>query len=244
MNEIKSVNQPGLAYEVVRRELPLKGKGYLIIRKCSRDQLALIIQNETQDLVRCGASKVYVSSTDPETQIAEGTFQAGPYLFRSDSTMDRLSLKLVGNPSHTPIPVLVMELLSPENIPLFLRIYNHCFFHVPNSATYGSDDIDRLLNSGLFQAEIVRYQNIPIGVIEVSYEELCPEIASLAILEAYRRKGLGREVLSQTLSNLAANGHDKVFLNVSSRNTEAYTMYTSMGFQQEGIVSTWHRFSR
>lgn len=60
------------------------------------------------------------------------------------------------------------------------------------------------------------------------------EILSIAVAEAARGRGLGRELLAHHLSRLAAEGVSTSFLEVEEGNAAALKLYARIGYQQVG----------
>jgi len=63
------------------------------------------------------------------------------------------------------------------------------------------------------------------------------EVAMVGVLPEFRRRGLARTLLSESLEYLRNRRADKVTLGVIDRNVPAYSLYTSLGFHHyDGIV--------
>ena len=65
-------------------------------------------------------------------------------------------------------------------------------------------------------------------------------VYSLGVLEEYRGRGLAREILERAEMTAAQMGKEFLTLTVSSINTAAVSLYTSAGFQDEGMISRWY----
>jgi len=60
------------------------------------------------------------------------------------------------------------------------------------------------------------------------------ELPDIVVAETYRGKGLGRQLLDYSLSELKTNGVDTLFLEVRESNTAARGLYTDVGFEEIG----------
>lgn len=66
----------------------------------------------------------------------------------------------------------------------------------------------------------------------LSYDEA--EIVNVAVAKNERKKGIGRQMLSELLKNNAGRGVTAFTLEVRVSNTPAISLYQSLGFQIEG----------
>ncbi|MBU7031398.1 MAG: GNAT family N-acetyltransferase [Theionarchaea archaeon] len=57
------------------------------------------------------------------------------------------------------------------------------------------------------------------------------EIGILGVLRPYRRNGLGRALLSESMNWIANRGNNTIYLEVDAENRNALHLYTSMGFK-------------
>ena len=124
--------QPEL--EIITKEIPTKGKGYMYIRRCWPDQVDDQIRQGARSLLLQGATEIYAASKDPAAPLAEGSREGYRLEFRYD--MLRLERTLDGTVPQ-PEGRLNLEPLSREKVGQWLALYNECFFDVPNSATFG-----------------------------------------------------------------------------------------------------------
>lgn len=71
-------------------------------------------------------------------------------------------------------------------------------------------------------------QMVAYACASVSFEE--GEILRIGVLPAYRRQGIGEQVLARILERLGENGVEKIFLEVRASNVAARALYSKMGF--------------
>ncbi|WOJ91269.1 ribosomal protein S18-alanine N-acetyltransferase [Methylocapsa polymorpha] len=67
------------------------------------------------------------------------------------------------------------------------------------------------------------------------------EILTLAVEPAWRRNGIGRNLLGSHLAGLAAKGISRVFLEVDEENHAARGLYASFGFRQVAERKAYYR---
>lgn len=104
-----------------------------------------------------------------------------------------------------------------------------------------SRSIESLLSQGMatpkqFLYIIVRSENgeeAPLGYLwlEIDVDERRCFINDIYIHEAYRGQGWGRMTLELVEAEIAAQGIDRIGLNVFHRNTAARELYTRMGYE-------------
>ena len=175
----------------VTKEIAPKGKAYLVVRQGPGGAaLEEALADRIGALREQGAEHIYLTSTDREAPLAEGQ-KLGPWRlsFRHEMwTMERG----LGPDRPRPAGRLVLESLRREQGALWLDQYNRGFFGVPNSATYGEEELEELL-TGEPRSGLVRLDGTAVGVYELSFQEERPEIEGIALLPDYRGQGLGRE---------------------------------------------------
>ena len=227
--------QPEL--DIITRETPAKGKGYMKIRRRWPDQVDSLIRQGSRSLLLQGATEIYAASMDPAAPLAEGSGEGYRLEFRHD--MLRLERPL---DRTCPLPEgkLTLEPLSREKVGQWLTLYNECFFDVPNSATFGRNDLERAQAEGS-RCGLALLDGVPVGVYLLGFQEDDPEIEGIGLCKDFRGRGLGRELLYSVMALLAQEGFDRAWLSVSTANTQAYPLYQSAGFVQTRLISHWYQ---
>jgi ribosomal-protein-alanine acetyltransferase len=70
------------------------------------------------------------------------------------------------------------------------------------------------------------------------------EIMNLAVAPAWRRRGVGRDLLRQLIAAVAARGVESLFLDVSTDNQAARALYGSLGFVPVGCRPGYYEQTR
>ena len=98
---------------------------------------------------------------------------------------------------------------------------------------YNGADLQQLRDGTL---SIIRKYNPEISITcdETSAGEFY--IDTVAVLPAYRGRGIGRELLLSMIDRAAAMGHKTVGLIVDADNTSAERLYTSLGFKYKNSL--------
>jgi len=78
---------------------------------------------------------------------------------------------------------------------------------------------------------IGKINNIPMGLISARIQEGEGTIFDLAVLKSYRRRGIGRLILSKTIDYLLNQGIEKFSLCVETENKNALSLYEHSGFR-------------
>ena len=65
-------------------------------------------------------------------------------------------------------------------------------------------------------------------------------VVSVAVMPAYRRQGIGRELVVMSLKALELHGAEECFLEVRVANEEAVSLYKEMNFDTVRVVSHYY----
>lgn len=220
-------------YEVITREIDAKGKGYLLLRRCAPGEAGEALARGREELLSAGAAELYAASADPACPLEEGLWEG----FRLVHVRDILRMERpLGD--LPPAAGLALEPLTRARGGSWLALHNACFFHMPNSATYGLRELEEALGEGR-RCGFALAEGVPVGVYELDLSGECPEIAGLAILPDFQGKGLGRALLSAVLGELAALGYARCHLLVATDNERAFSLYRKTGFKAAAVKSRW-----
>lgn len=66
------------------------------------------------------------------------------------------------------------------------------------------------------------------------------EILKLAVVPEYRRRGIGRQILSDAIGCFDSSGEKKIYLEVRSHNRAAIALYESRGFVRSGVRKRYY----
>lgn len=220
-----------MVIEIIQREIPTRGIGYIILRDCPEDRLGEALDKGMEKLKKAGAKTVLATSL-PEGE----PLHTGPVgVWRLTHVHDMVSME---RPLPAEKPGLKLNLRAPrrgqeEN--LYLTLTNKAFAQVPNAATQRPTDLRRQNHRyGLaYQGDTL------VGTYELDLSEKIPELCSLAIEPELQRQGLGRALLRAVLDSLGAKT-PSCTLTVSSANLPALGLFQSEGFTQTGLVSDWY----
>lgn len=218
-----------MVLEIIQREIPLRGIGYIILRDCPEDRLGEALGKGMEKLKKAGAKQVWATSL-PEGE----PLHPGPVgLWRLTHVHDILRMER-SLPAEKP--QLKLNLRSPrkgQEETLYLSLMNRAFQNVPNAATLRPSDL-RLQNHRYSMA----YQGDKlVGAFELDLSEKVPELMALAVEPELQRQGLGQTLLRTALESLGKA--PACSLRVSSANPAALSLYESEGFAQTGVVSSW-----
>ena len=65
-------------------------------------------------------------------------------------------------------------------------------------------------------------------------------VISLAVLDEYRRRGIGYALMKQALKNLSESGASEVYLEVRVSNHPAISLYKKLGFRPVRVISRYY----
>ena len=235
-------------YMLIQTEIPEKGKAYLFINRCREEDFDRLLTRVTHQAVRNGARQVYVCDRENDSRIAAGKAY-GYYTFFHGYDMvamkKRIVLSAVGEEDLTGQKQCQVfqgewEKVSIWQTSLFCTIYNQVFYAVPNSATLTEREARQYMVNSRWQLFFTKIRNKAVGFVILVEKDRELEVDSLGVLEEYRGRGLAREILERAEMTAAQMGKEFLTLTVSSINTAAVSLYTSAGFQDEGMISRWY----
>jgi ribosomal protein S18 acetylase RimI-like enzyme len=90
---------------------------------------------------------------------------------------------------------------------------------------------------------VLEYKSEPVGRLYVSRQKEDWLVIDIAILPAYRGKGLGSALLTELLTAAEQRGARSVALHVEQRNVRAHKLYRKLGFRDESLEG-FHRLMR
>ena len=67
------------------------------------------------------------------------------------------------------------------------------------------------------------------------------EIFTIAVDEDYRKRGIGRELLSHLIEKSKESGAREIWLEVSVKNFKAIGLYEKFGFEKDGIRKNYYQ---
>ena len=75
--------QPEL--EIITKEIPAKGKAYIIVRRCPPEGLDAALRRGAAQALSQGASLLYAASTDPEAPLEAGEKRGYQLIYEPDA---------------------------------------------------------------------------------------------------------------------------------------------------------------
>ena len=210
-------------YATATGDIPVKGVGFLTLYNSAS------LRQGVEDLISKGAVTIYASGP-----ISEG-IQDGLSL-RHAYDMLRLSRSL------RELPLcgerLQLKPLTRPDGATFLSIYNESIIHALNRPSQTIADLSWLISED-WRSGIAYLGDTPVGVYECKRVGSVPEVSALAVLERWRGKGFGRELLHHVLTLLAQEGVDSCTARIPT-NSSAFSLLRSEGFKAEELLSSWY----
>ncbi len=218
-----------MVIEIIQREIPTRGIGYLILRDCPEDRLDDGLKKGMERLKKAGAKTVWATSLPEGEPLHSGPI--GIWRLTHVHDMVRMERSL---PAEKP--EVKLNLRSPkkgQEEGLYLSLVNRAFADVPNAATQRPTDMRKQNH----RYAMAYHGDKAVGAFEVDLTEKVPELVTLAVEPELWRQGLGRSVLRAALDSMGKAS--ACSLTVSSANTAALALYESEGFAQTGVISSW-----
>ncbi|MFK4754543.1 ribosomal protein S18-alanine N-acetyltransferase [Oceanobacter antarcticus] len=123
---------------------------------------------------------------------------------------------------------------SPEDLQALMAIEQRCQSHPWSNAV-----MVRYLNKKQVVWRLELTESI-VGFAVVTQVAGEAELLDIAIHPDYQGHGLGQQLLQHLLDMVAANGNERMFLEVRESNRAAIAVYEKLGFCQVGVRSNYY----
>jgi len=219
-----------MVLEVIQREVPIRGIGYLILRDCPEDRLGDALNRGMEKLKKAGAKSVLATSLPEGEPLHDGP--VGVWRLTHAYDLVRLERSLAGKPKAEE-KLTLRPLKRATDDKLYAELMNRALALVPNARTLSPSELRRPnCRTGLaYRGEQL------VGAYQIDLNEKIPELAALAIEPQLWRQGLGRSLLRTMLNSMGRA--PLCGLAVPTANLPALSLFQSEGFTQTGVISSW-----
>ena len=134
-------------------------------------------------------------------------------------------------------PTIELRGLEPRDIDAVLAIQSA----VPEAAQWKREAYEAMLQVGADRMILAELPSTLVGF--VGYRIIAPEaeLLSLAVLPAFRRRGIGARLLQEVIRDARMCGVSDLFLEVREGNRVALRLYEQFGFQITSRRSGYYR---
>lgn len=151
-------------------------------------------------------------------------------------------------PERTHFDNKLIKEATDEEIVHFVEMFNNTFSEHYNFAPQSVERFIRFrdTNKDIWRITFAKDGQTTVGICSYGeYTQYNKEnntrigiVGVLGVVKAYRRKGIGRALLSDCMTWLCGRGMDTIYLQVDAENPEALHLYTSLGFkvQKESTI--------
>ena len=95
-------------------------------------------------------------------------------------------------------------------------------------------------NQDNFVGVVCEENDVVVGYAMANYCIDEADVLNVAVLDNYRRKGIGNALISNLLNELKLKGVSKVFLEVRSKNVNAINLYFKNGFTKISVRNNYY----
>lgn len=120
-------------------------------------------------------------------------------------------------------------------LPEVFEIERLCF-----ASPFPESYIRSLAESGSDSFLVAIEENKIVGYVSALVHGKDAHIASIAVLEDYRRRGIGRALVSELLKSLRLRRIRTVSLEVRKSNAPAVRFYEILGFERIGLIQSYY----
>ena len=205
---------------LILSEIPHRGRAYVLLRTVEEPDVPELTAECAAFCRGCGASEVFAAREG--SAVLPGCAHAYDLLLLH---REKEGLPLPGRP-----PELLP--MTPENDPVYQRVYNRCFQGVSHAMTYDRAQIKRIYQMDQRAFLACGADGTPFGMGELHGSEL----AAVGLLPEFRGQGLSRDL---TLALLRLCPGPELRLTVASDNEPALRLYDGLGFRVRETESRW-----
>ncbi|MDO4419010.1 MAG: ribosomal protein S18-alanine N-acetyltransferase [Ruminococcus sp.] len=131
---------------------------------------------------------------------------------------------------------MIIRRMTNADIPFAAEIEKKCFVH-----PWSEQSIESELIRGKSVFLMAFDDEIPIGYVGLSTVLDEGYMGNLAVIEAYRRRGMGKALMKELIRECKAMDLAFVTLEVRASNTPAIKLYEALGFVQVGCRKNYYK---
>ena len=231
--------------QLIDGEIPSKGKAYFILERYDEADFEPVMAAAFSKAEGLGATELHLASRTEAFPTGADGFEIDGRTFSFETNFWIMEKELDPKQCLPAAGSFRVKKLAPWNLELYIALYQECFFTLPNSRTLNREDGEVLLSDPSREAGFFMDGGAPAGIFELDYSDPVPEIKSVALLESYRGKGLGKPAMAFLEGKIADRGFTSCQVLVAEKNQSAMALYTACGYRKKQLLSTWycHRVS-
>jgi len=161
---------------------------------------------------------------------------------RLSTTYDHSEYKMVLEEPRLPTTLsqrLQFRTARPEDTHALSRITAQAFNIPEDEVNWYTESALSQLNRRYYVGDV---DGVIIGKIDVSLSDESGSILGFAVLPEHQGQGYGRQILARTVQEIFSSGQQNIWLEVSTENKQALSLYQSCGFKETGSYD-YYRFS-
>jgi ribosomal-protein-alanine N-acetyltransferase len=120
-------------------------------------------------------------------------------------------------------------------LPQVFEIERLCF-----TSPFPEEYLRSLAESGSDSFLVGIEENRVVGYVSALVRGKDAHVASIAVLKDYRRRGVGRALMSELIKSLKLHHIRTVSLEVRNSNTSAIRFYEGLGFERVGVMPSYY----
>ncbi len=225
------------SYQVIQREIAPKGKAYIVIYRCRREDFERLAARLIHQCRRDGAREIYVRAAE-ELGMAAGqrygyyTLEKGFFCYCMEKT---LGPKRSSQECTEDFHAVKLTALRKKDEDQWLELYNEIFDSVSGSATYDREmmEAERGKGSRFFWVSVKR-KRCGFAVTAELPETKTLYIDMIGIQKDFRGQGIGSALLRLLENQAREKGFEKLELIAANTNLAALTLYERAGFAKKG----------
>lgn len=131
---------------------------------------------------------------------------------------------------------MIIEKMTADHIKAAAEIEKKCFVH-----PWSEQSLESEMNGENSIFLIASEGEVPIGYVGLSVVLDEGYMGNLAVVEDYRRKGVGRALMKELIDKSKEQNLAFITLEVRPSNTPAVKLYESLGFKEAGRRKNYYK---
>ncbi len=238
LENVIHVNNKYMEYTLIQKEIVPKKKAYIVLNRCVNSDYEATIVRLTKQATRNGAKDIYIC--DKTNGLVNGR-KIGYYTYKEYNKLLKMEYDLQNYwevKNNIEDSLITFAHVENEMIEQYVDIYNKCFFEVPMSSTWNTEEMKELIQKKENHFYFIQSNGETVGIFFWSSEKEAM-IEAIGVLPQFRGKKIGKKAIQLFLKQLKENNRNNVYLTVSDNNVSAKKCYESLGFREIEVQNIW-----
>lgn len=222
-----------MVLEVVQKEVPASGVGYIILRDCPEERIGEALGRGMDKLKRSNAARVLATSLPEGEPLLDGPI--GGWRLTHVYDLVVLDRDLTAERPRPAKKLALRPVKKAGEEKTFLELSARCMQGVPHAHTYNADE----LKAPNHRFGLVWEGESAVGFYDLDTEEKETVIAAFGVDPDRRGQGLGAELVVGLMERIVSQKGQSCHARTATTNAPAMATLAKCGFTQSGELTTW-----